>query len=225
MPLPYGFAKAKLTSLPRLTSKPVHNGGHEEVQYHLHFSLNVKGASWDTAVNVGTDNEADRLKYKIVEGFQNPLAATLRAASGAVDLTGQAALPALDFVRGGILDGTGPWLGSDVLGGRAEEKQPPAKLSALLSKAFHGKNDVYVFGRFYSEGNGVHDVHMNQGSRGRYIHRPGEDGNDHNDIWQDGALMIDFGEGGGWVAYFSAFTQQTVPTDDLGNPLPGGHTI
>jgi hypothetical protein len=37
--------------------------------------------------------------------------------------------------------------------------------------------------------------------------------------------MIDFGEGGGWVAYFSAFTQQTVPTGDPGNPLPGGHTI
>jgi hypothetical protein len=112
VPLPYGIAKAKLTSLPRLTSKPVHNGGHEKGQYHLHFSLNVNGESWDTAVKVGMDNEAGRLKYKIVEGFQNPVAATLRAASGAVDLTGQAALPALDFLRNGILEGTGPWLGS-----------------------------------------------------------------------------------------------------------------
>ncbi len=224
MPLPYGFVKAKLTSLPRLQSKPVHNGGHQELQYHLHFSLNVNGESWDTAVNAGTDNADDLLKYKIAEGFQNPIAATIRAASGAVDLTGQAALPALDFLRSGILDNTGPWLDSDVLGGGAEQQQPPAKLSALVSKAFHGQNDVYVFGRFYSEGNGIHDVHMNQGSRGRYIHRAGQDGNDHNDVWQDGALMIDFG-GDGWVAYFSAFTQQSVPTDDLGNPLPGGHTI
>ena len=56
-------------------------------------------------MNVGTDNEADRLKYKIAEGFQNPVAATLRAASGAVDLTGHAALPALDFLRSGILEG------------------------------------------------------------------------------------------------------------------------
>jgi uncharacterized protein YukJ len=79
-------------------------------------------------------------------------------------------------------------------------------------------------GRFHGEGNGIHDVHMNQGSRGRYNHRPGEDGNGGNDIWQDDALMIDFGEGG-WVAYFSAFAQQTVPTSDPGNPLPGGHTI
>ena len=224
MTLPSGFVKAKLSSLPRLTSKPVHNGGHEELQYHLHVGLDVNGQSWDTAVNVGSDNASDLLKYKIVEGFQNPVAAALRAAQGAVDLTGKAAFPALDFLRSSILEGTGAWLDSDVLDGAAENKQPPAKLSALLSKAFHGKNDVYVFGRFYSEGNGIHDVHMNQGSRGRYIHRAGTDGNDHNDIWQDGALTIDFA-GGGWVAYFSAFTGQTVPTDDLGNPFPGGHSI
>jgi hypothetical protein len=224
MPLPYGFAKAKLTSLPRLTSKPMNSSGHQEVQYHLHVSLDVAGESWDTAINAGTDNAADLLKYKIAEGFQNPAAEALRAAQGAVDLTGKAALPALDFMRSSILENTGPWLESDALDTGAETKQPPAKLSALLSKAFHDKNDVYIFGRFYSEGNGIHDVHMNQGSRGRYIHRPGSDGNDHNDIWQDGAVMIDFGDAG-WVAYFSAFTQQTVPTDDLGNPLPGGHTI
>ena len=52
----------------------------------------------------------------------------------------------------------------------------------------------------------------------------GHDRNDHNDIWQDGALMMDFGDGK-CVAYFAAFTQQVVPTDELGNPLPGGHTI
>ena len=25
--------------------------------------------------------------------------------------------------------------------------------------------------------------------------------------------------------YFAAFTQQAVPSDDLGNPIPGGQTI
>jgi uncharacterized protein YukJ len=28
-----------------------------------------------------------------------------------------------------------------------------------------------------------------------------------------------------WAAYFAAFNQQLVPTDDLGNPQPGGTTI
>jgi hypothetical protein len=27
------------------------------------------------------------------------------------------------------------------------------------------------------------------------------------------------------AAYFTVFTQQLVPTDDLGNPKPGGHEV
>ena len=75
-----------------------------------------------------------------------------------------------------------------------------------------------------AQGNGIHDIHMNQGSTQGFIHRPGDDSNDHNDIWQDGALMVDIGEPQ-WAAYFSAFNQQLVPTDDLGNPKPGGAPI
>ncbi|MGL1143196.1 DUF2278 family protein, partial [Vibrio parahaemolyticus] len=70
----------------------------------------------------------------------------------------------------------------------------------------------------------LHDVHLNQGSSKGFIHRPGDDSNDHNDIWQDGAVMVDLGEPE-WAAYFSAFTQQLVPTDDLGNPQPDATTI
>jgi uncharacterized protein YukJ len=83
---------------------------------------------------------------------------------------------------------------------------------------------VYVFGRFYAEGNGIHDTHMNQGSTGSFIHRPGDDSNDHNDIWQDGCLFADLGEPE-WAAYFAAFNKQLVPTDDLGNPLPNAQPI
>jgi uncharacterized protein YukJ len=213
-----------MTSLPRLQPKTVQHDNFEETQYHLHFSMDVDGESWDIAANVGTDNAKDLLRYKIVSDFRHPIVQTLRQSpAGKTDLTGNNALPALDFVRGDILSGTGDWLDSDVLDG-SPGKQPPAALEALLKKAFESQNDVYVFGRFYPGGNGIHDVHMNQGSRGRYIHRAGNDRNDHDDIWQDGALMIDFGEGN-WVAYFAAFTNQTVPTDELGNPLPGGHSV
>ena len=224
MTLAYGFVKAKMTSPPRLQSKPVHHDNMEEIQYHLHFALDVDGADWDIAANVGTDDAADLLKYKIVRNFQHPIVETLRSApAGKTTLTGICTLPALDFLRSTILDDTGGWLASDVLDG-GPGQEPPTQLNALISKAFDNKNDVYVFGRFYTDGNGVHDVHMNQGSRKRYIHRTGDDTNDHNDIWQDGALMLDFGVAG-WVAYFSAFMQQSVPTDELGNPVSGGHAI
>jgi uncharacterized protein YukJ len=57
-------------------------------------------------------------------------------------------------------------------------------------------------------------------AQGQFVHASG---NDSNDIWQDGASFVDTGSG--FVAYFAAFTNQTIPTDELGNPLPGGHSV
>jgi uncharacterized protein YukJ len=138
-------------------------------------------------------------------------------------LTGQSELPALDFLRSDLLDNTGNWRDSDVMDG-SDIPEPAASLKRLLIKANLTNSYVYVFGRFYVEGNGLHDTHMNQGSTKSFIHRPGDDSNDHNDIWQDGAVIVDLGEPE-WAAYFAAFNQQLVPTDDLGNPKPGGATI
>jgi uncharacterized protein YukJ len=138
-------------------------------------------------------------------------------------LTGASELPALDFLRSDLLANTGDWRDSDVMDG-SDVPEPAASLKRLLIKANLTNSYVYVFGRFYTEGDGIHDTHMNQGSTKSFIHRPGDDSNDHNDIWQDGAVMVDLGEPE-WAAYFAAFNQQLVPTDDLGNPKPGGATI
>jgi uncharacterized protein YukJ len=220
MALAYGYVKAKVVSAPTL--KPTHRP--HETQYHLHFGLRVDGDRWDVAVNVGTNDADDQLKYKLVFDFQHPIVGILKAADAAShELTGQAALPALDFMRSDILNATGTWRDSDVMDG-TDAPDPAASLKRLVSRARSEDLDVYVFGRFYSEGDGIHDTHMNQGSTGSFIHRDGDDSNDHNDVWQDGALMVDPG-GEQWVAYFSAFDQQHVPTDDLGNPLPGSATI
>jgi uncharacterized protein YukJ len=103
--------------------------------------------------------------------------------------------------------------------------EPAASLTRLLRQARAGEADVYIFGRTYRGGDrGIHDVHMNQGSSGSFVNDGRDDHNDHNDIWQDGAVLVDLGDGR-WAGYFTAFTQQTVPTDDLGNPLRGGHQI
>jgi len=220
MTLSYGFVKAKITSEPRL--KPSRRS--HEIQYHLHFSLLVGGDKWDVAVNVGTNDGDDLLKYKLVYDFRHSIIQALAAAdAGAQDLTGEAALPALDFLRSDLLAATGKWRDSDVMDGSGTA-EPSASLTRLLKRAHHDSLDVYIFGRFYSEGNGIHDVHLNQGSSKGFIHRPDDDSNDHNDIWQDGAVMVDIGEPE-WAAYFAAFNQQLVPTDELGNPLPGGTTI
>jgi hypothetical protein len=220
MALPYGFAKGKIVTSPRLksTQRP------HEVQYHLHFSLKVNGAQWDIAVNVGTTDADDLLKYKLVFDFRHATLSALKSApDGSTELTGTDALPAIDFLRSDFLANTGAWRNSDVMDG-TEQAEPVPTLQRLLLRAQQSSFDVYVFGRFYSEGDGIHDVHMNQGSKGGFIHVAGNDHNDHNDIWQDGALLVDLDQPE-WALYVAAFDQQYVPTDDLGNPTPDSKPI
>lgn len=220
MTLAYGYAKAKIVSDPYL--KGTHR--RSEIQYHLHFNMLVGGDTWDVAVNVGTTDADDLLKFKLVYDFRHPVISTLAASpAGANELTDEDRLPALDFIRSNLLADTGDWRDSDTMDG-SDNPEPVASLKRLLENAKQNQFDVYVFGRFYSEGDGIHDTHMNQGSTGEFIHIAGNDDNDHNDIWQDGAVLVNLGQPE-WAAYFAAFNQQLVPTDDLGNPKPGAETI
>lgn len=165
MTLRYGFVKAKLAT------KPIMKGTRRrrETQYHLHLNLLVNGGNWDVAVNVGTNDDDDLLKYKLVYDFRHPLIQTLAAAAaGARDLTDQNALPALDYQRGAdIFANTGKWRDSDVMDG-TEFPEPVASLKRLLEQALEKEWDVYVFGRFYAEGNGIHDTHIKSGIDGRF---------------------------------------------------------
>jgi hypothetical protein len=214
--LNYGFAKATVISKPRLQSKRLPS----EIQYHLHVTLLVGQDNWDVAINVGTSDADDLLKYKLVYDFHHAqlIGQLGAAAAGYTDLTSADELPALDFQRSDVLADTGPWRDSDVMDG-SEQPEPIASLQRLLVNAQQQQWPVYLFGRLYAEGNGIHDIHMNQGSTGRFLHRPDDDSNDHNDVWQDGAVLVQQPQDT-WAAYVAGFTQQLVPTDGLGNPLP-----
>jgi uncharacterized protein YukJ len=221
MALSYGFIKCKLKSDPVMKS----SRRKRETQYHVHTKLQSDAGDWDSAINVGTNDSDDLLRYKLVYDYHNSLIEEIRgAAPGFSELKGTDALPALDFLRSDILAETGNWRDSDVMDG-SDDVEPAASLMRLLRKARAKNADVYIFGRTYTDGSlGVHDVHMNQGSTGSFINNGVDDHNDHNDVWQDGAVLVDFGDPE-WVGYFTAFTKQLVPTDDLGNPKAGGHSI
>ena len=70
---------------------------------------------------------------------------------------------------------------------------------------------------------GIHGLHMNHGSSGGFVNN-GNDDNDHNDVFPDGAVIVDVGEPE-CAAYFTAFTQQMVPTAGMGNQAEGAHEI
>src|SRR5271166_591327 len=225
MALTYGVLKCKVVSDPQLKGTRRKN----ETQYHLHATLEItlpdgSTGQWDSAINVGTNDADDLLSYKLVFDFRHEIAGTLQAAkSGFSDLTGTVQLPALDFLRSDVLSNTGPWRQSDAMDGSVEV-EPVASLLRLLRAAQANQYDVYVFGRKYTDGDGIHDVHMNQGSSGGFLNNGVDDHNAHNDVWQDGGVVVDLGKPE-FAAYFTAFTQQFVPTDNLGNPQAGSHPI
>ncbi len=222
----YGVVKCRVMSASRIKG----SRHKREIQYHLHVDLAVPNKSggvdpWDTAINVGTNDADDLLQYRLALDFHHPLIAKLKSAKrGFLDLTGIGEPPALDFLRSDILAETGSWRVSDIMDGEPD-REPYRSLARLLDKARSSNADVYVFGRTYEGGDlGIHDVHMNQGSTSDSFLNKGNDNNDHNDVWQDGAVLIDFGQPE-WTAYFTAFTQQLVPTDDLGNPAKDAHEL
>lgn len=71
-----------------------------------------------------------------------------------------------------------------------------------------GKKDQYFK---FVPGNGIHDIHMNQGNGGKY--------KKDNGTYQDGGLVFQY-PNGKWQAFFFAFQSQTFDTDDRGNPRP-----
>src|SRR5262249_50536426 len=65
----------------------------------------------------------------------------------------------------------------------------------------------------FRPGNGVHDIHMNQGNNGRFR---ADDG-----VWQDGGLLIHLPTRSRWIGIFLAFQSQSWHTDDsTGHTLP-----
>jgi hypothetical protein len=69
-----------------------------------------------------------------------------------------------------------------------------------------------VFG--FLPGNGVHDIHMNQGNVGSFVRDDG--------VWQDGGLLLHFPNPEQWVGIFLAFQSQAWHTDDAtGHAIPG----
>jgi uncharacterized protein YukJ len=195
-------------------------GGTDSPHYQVRLADGV-GATYRAAVNVLSQESPSELLYFVDDDLKHPITATLAGLT-----PGWHQLPprgGLDFVRGNLFtradmralppDVTGPdndladMLDHYVV--RAID-EPDALLYAFGEPWGPESVRDKVFG--FRPGNGVHDIHMNQGNSARFR---GDDG-----VWQDGGLLLHFPGENRWVGIFLAFQSQAWHTDDT-----TGHAI
>lgn len=204
------------------------DGKAEPGQQTPHYQVQVRAAAVDyrIAVNVRSAQNPPDLLYVADEMFTHPLLADLVGlADGFTAIPSRPGGLALDYIRGNLFDraamrplpANAPGPDND-LSDRIEHFMSRAKADPAAR--------VYAFGQRwgpetsipdkifkFTPGNGVHDIHLNQGNSGRFV---GDDG-----VWQDGGLLLHFPGQAQWVGIFLAFQSQAWHTDDTtGHTLP-----
>jgi uncharacterized protein YukJ len=194
---------------------------------HYQIRASGQGIEFRVAVNVLSQQAPSELLFVADEAFQHPLLQSLPSLpDGFTALPSQPGGLALDFIRGNLFDrqamrpvpSTAPGPDNDLADkidhfvSRAAA-DPDARLYAFGQRwGPEADTPDKVFG--FSPGNGVHDIHMNQGNAGRFVEDDG--------VWQDGGLLLHYPGHDQWVGIFLAFQSQVWHTDDTtGHTDPG----
>lgn len=199
--------------------------GESSPHYQLH--LHDGALDWRVAVNVQSSGWPCELLYLVVDDLVHPMLAQLEVSGpGWAPVDRAPGGVALDFIRANlfqpqqlrVLPGNLPGgvndLSSVLDGWVVRAIQEPAASVFAFGERW-GPEPVAdpVFG--FTPGNGVHDIHMNQGNGAEHA---ADDG-----VWQDGGLLFHFPSGPRWVGVFLAFLSQSWHTDDAsGHPTDGG---
>lgn len=236
MAINYGLLRGKI-----INSIPYKSGGDHyqiEIQADQSYRLAIDvyselaGAKLQYAAHGSNTLDADRIVlYYKDENFVHPLTAQmLQAKTG---FTSKATLPPslrLDYLRtspplfpidsmklvppktatakgGDLDDDIGPWV-------LKATNNPDAEVFSFGSAwddntSGSQKDNTQYFNP--DPALGMHDVHMNQGDSGSE--------KVNNGINQDGALFFYFKDTNLWVAMFFRFQNQSIKTDNNGNPV------
>jgi len=199
-----------------------------------HYQIRASGGGVDfrVAVNVLSQQAPSELLFVADEALQHPVLQSLSSLSdGFTPVASKPGGVALDYIRGNLFNrqamhpvpSTAPGPDND-LADKIEHfvsraaADPDARLYGF-GQRWGPEADIpdKVFG--FSPGNGVHDIHMNQGNSGRFVEDDG--------VWQDGGLLLHYPGQNQWVGIFLAFQSQAWHTDDTtghtdaGVPNPG----
>ena len=185
---------------------------------HVDLNINANRIVYQAAVDVNEPN--GQFQYQVFNNLDISLFAPIMALNdGWHHLASNSASGAIDYARSPILQRPLGCLAllwtiwnaifktqyqtwTNVTGNAAGNA-----LVAMVA----GSQKVFAFGAPYTSGNGVHDVHCNQGDP------PGQfrplDG-----IWQDGCVFAIKGDGT-LSAYLGKFSTQSLNTDNNGIPI------
>ncbi len=199
-------------------------GGSDTPHYQVH--LRGGGSEFRVAVNVLSQQQPSELLYLADEAFGHPLVQDLPTLpDGFTPLSSQPGGLALDFIRANLFDhtlmrpvpATAPGPDNDLADKLDHYVERAMADPAARAYAFGQRwgpeptTPDKIFG--FSPGNGVHDIHMNQGNSPQFQHDDG--------VWQDGGLLLHYPAENHWVAVFLAFQSQAWHTDDqTGHTLP-----
>jgi len=216
MPLnAYGVLKGKAVA-----AKREEGGGSPHYQVHIvannqHFRI---------AVNVKSQASPSELLFVVNENFKHPLTDGLpKLSAGVTSLQSKPGGQALDFIRGNLFNRLDLRTLPPSLPGPDNDLSD--RIEHFVSRAIQETDAlVFAFGQRWGPesnikdkvfgflpGNGIHDIHMNQGNVAPFLKDDG--------VWQDGGLLLQFPSTSQWVAIFLAFQSQAWHTDDV-----TGHT-
>lgn len=183
---------------------------------HAQILIEAKGVQYRAAVNVYSRSKPSELLFYVDEQFKHPITKQLAALKPDwYDLPSQANGLALDYVRGNLLRRKQMKIVPPHLDGPRNDLND--FLQSYIQRAINAEHaHVYAFGRRwgpddyadlvygFTPGNGVHDLHMNQGNVPNHQH--------DDATWQDGALLISYERDTKWIALFLAFQRQSWHT-------------
>ena len=198
-----------------LKGDPQSGGLSPDAHPHYLISVNAAGTTYQVAVNIES-TDGSQVLYFINENYTPPDAGLLDGlAVGMTPLTAQRN-PAVDYVRS-VTNGQPIVMQAQMqllpLPGQTNSSNLQNAVIQFLNQAIADANGtIYAFGSQYTDGTGIHDIHMNQGNP------PGSFEKD-NGIWQDGMLVFELPASGTWAAIFIAFQTESWSTDDNGNPV------
>jgi uncharacterized protein YukJ len=192
---------------------------------HYQVHIRADGVSYRVAVNVKSQMSPSELLFLVDDSFRHPVIAGLPGLPyGFTELRREPGSLALDFIRGNLFDRQRLLPLPHNLPGPDNDLSD--RVEHYVTRAVQEQgSEVYAFGERWGPepgvldkifgflpGNGVHDIHMNQGNHPRFERDDG--------VWQDGALVFRFPSTDQWVAVFLAFQSQAWHTDDA-----TGHAI